>query len=318
MAKKLRLTMQTAMTFEEGIKEYMLNCEARNLREGTLKHYRDSVKQLYRYISPETPICEIDEDTWDNFRLTMRARGDLNDMSMYTYSRDMKTILRYFMKQGWLPMIDLPLQKTDKAPTETYSYDDLMKLLKKPNLKKCSFTEYKCWVLVNFLLSTGVRQNSLINIRIKDVDFQAEVIHVNVTKSRKPLIIPMNKDIMRILQEYMKYRQTDDENDYLFCNEYGHKLQRSTVYHAMCDYTRRRGVQKTGIHRFRHTFAKQWVLMGGNVVSLQKILGHSSLEITQEYLNLLVSDIKQDVEEFNILREFKSESLSMRGVKGCK
>ena len=52
--------------------------------------------------------------------------------------------------------------------------------------------------------------------------------------------------------------------------------------------------------------------MGGNVVSLQKILGHSSLEITQNYLNLLVSDVARDAEEFNILREFKSQAIKMK------
>ncbi len=313
MAKKLRISMQTAMTFEEGIEEFLLNCEARNLRQGTMKHYRDSIKQLYRYIPPDTAISEIDEDTWDSFRIAMRGRGDLNDMSMFTYGRDMKTILHFFMKQGWMPHLDLPLPKTDKAPTETYTNEELRKLLAKPNLKKCGFTEYKCWVIINFLLSTGVRQNSLINIKIKDVDFETEVIHVNVTKNRKPLIIPMNRDIQKILKEYLKYRQSSDDNDYLFCNEYGDKLQRSTVYHALCDYNRRRGVQKTGVHRFRHTMAKQWVLMGGNVVSLQKILGHSSLDITQSYLNILVSDIKKDVDEFNILRELKHEAITMKG-----
>lgn len=45
---------------------------------------------------------------------------------------------------------------------------------------------------------------------------------------------------------------------------------------------------------------------------IQKILGHSSLEITQNYLNLLVSDIQKEVEEFNILREFKREGIKMR------
>lgn len=312
MATKIKLMVKTEKTFEEGFEAFMQNCEARNLREGTLKHYKDSIKQLYRYISPETHIYEIDEDIWDNFRLALRARGNLNDISMYTYGRDMKTILRFFMREGWLPQLELPLPKADKAPTETYSHDDLMKLLKKPNLKKCSFTEYKCWVIVNFLLSTGIRQNSLINIRVKDVDFQAEVVHINVTKNRKPLIIPLNRNIKSILEEYLRFRQSNDEDDYLFCNEYGYKLQRSTVYHAMCDYNKRRNVQKTGVHRFRHTFAKQWILMGGNVVTLQKILGHSSLAITQEYLNLLTSDIKKDVDEFNILKAFKTESISMK------
>lgn len=312
MAKKLRLQMQTAMTFAEGFEEFILNCEARNLRPGTIRHYTDSIKQIYKYIPAETPIGEIDEDVWDSFKVALRANCALKDTSAYTYGRDLKTILRYFMKQGWTPQMDLQLQKADKSPTETYTDEELRLLLKKPNVKKCGFTEYKCWVIVNFLLSTGVRQNSLVNIRICDVDFAADVIHVNVTKNRKPLIIPMNRDIRSILQEYLKFRQAEDDNEYLFCNEYGYKLVKSTLYHAMYEYNKKRGVERTGIHRFRHTFAKQWVLMGGNVVTLQKILGHSSLEITQNYLNLLVSDIAQDVEDFNVLRQFKSQSIKMK------
>lgn len=80
----------------------------------------------------------------------------------------------------------------------------------------------------------------------------------------------------------------------------------------MYEYNKKRGVERTGIHRFRHTFAKQFILMGGNVVTLQKILGHSSLEITQNYLNLLTTDVSKDIEEFNILRKFKSESIKMK------
>jgi integrase/recombinase XerD len=71
-------------------------------------------------------------------------------------------------------------------------------------------------------------------------------------------------------------------------------------------YNKRRGVETTGIHRYRHTFAKQWILNGGNVVSLSKLLGHSSLEITQNYIHLLVSDIAEQVNEFNVLDKFYS------------
>lgn len=303
--------METNMTFEEGVEEFILGCEARNLRPATIRHYQDSIRQIYKVIPKETPINEIDEDTWDTYKITLRKRATLNDMSIYTYGRDFKTILRFFMKQGWLPEMELQLPKTDKAPTETYTEAELYKLLKKPNLKKCSFTEYKCWVIVNFLLSTGIRQNSLINIRVCDVDFETDTIRVNVTKNRKPLLIPMNRDLKKILGEYLKYRKVEDEKDYLFCNEYGDKLVKSTLYHSMCLYNKNREVEKTGIHRFRHTFAKQWILMGGNVVTLQKILGHSSLAITQNYLNILVCDIKAEMDEFNILREFKRETIKM-------
>ena len=70
------------------------------------------------------------------------------------------------------------------------------------------------------------------------------------------------------------------------------------------DYNKSRGVETTGIHRYRHTFAKQWILNGGDVVSLSKLLGHSSLEITQNYIHLLVSDVAKKVKEINVFDKF--------------
>jgi integrase/recombinase XerD len=82
------------------------------------------------------------------------------------------------------------------------------------------------------------------------------------------------------------------------------------------EYNKRRGVETTGIHRYRHTFAKQWITNGGNVVSLSKLLAHSSLDITQNYINLLVSDIAHQVDEFNVLDKFYSrEHISMKKAK---
>ena len=71
------------------------------------------------------------------------------------------------------------------------------------------------------------------------------------------------------------------------------------------DYNKSRGVETTGIHRYRHTFAKQWMLSGGNVVALSRLLGHSNLSITQNYINLLVSDLSEQVNEINLLDKFK-------------
>ena len=165
-------------------------------------------------------------------------------------------------------------------------------------------------IFVRWSFGTALIFGAYLNIKIKDLDFDADVVNITHTKNRKALIIPLNSDIKKILQEYLKYRKGEDE-DYLFCNIYGKQLAKSTLIHTILEYNTKRGVSKTGTHRYRHTFAKKWILMGGNVVSLQKILGHSSLQITQNYINLLVSDMAKDVEEFNILREFKREGLKM-------
>ena len=98
--------------------------------------------------------------------------------------------------------------KADKSNIETYTEAELELLLKKPNIKKCTFAEDLCWVMTNFLFSTGVRQRSLINIKIKEVDLDNNVVYVTVTKNRKPLIVPLNRTMVDILSDYLKTDNT--------------------------------------------------------------------------------------------------------------
>lgn len=164
--------------------------------------------------------------------------------------------MHFMMNEGFVPHFKMKAIKVDKSYIETYSEEELKLLLKKPDLKKCSFTEYQCWVMTNFLFSTAVRQRSLMNIKVKDIDFNNNVVYVNVTKNRKPLIVPLNQTMVNILIEYLKYRQHKSDEDYLFCNVFGQQLVKSTCYHKLYEYNKKRGVETTGIHRYRHTFAK--------------------------------------------------------------
>ena len=309
--KKMKMCFPKEKTFADGFTEYVLDCKARNLREGTIHHYEESIKQIYKRIPPDTPISSMNRHTMEAFYIALRSDPDINEITMGTYARDLKTLMRFFMKCQYIPHFEIQLPKADKAPIQTYTDDELKRLLKKPDVRKCIFSTYRSWVIVNFLLSTGIRQNSLVNIKIRDIDFDNAVVYVNTTKNRKPLIIPLNEDIIKILQEYLQYCGGRSDN-WLFCSVYGKQLTRSSCYHAIWDYCHERGLEKTGVHRFRHTFAKKWVVMGGSVATLQKILGHSSLAITENYLNVLTSDLKKDIEKVNIIRSLKQEHIVLR------
>ena len=65
----------------------------------------------------------------------------------------------------------------------------------------------------------------------------------------------------------------------------------------------------------RHTFAKQWIINGGSVVTLSKILGHSNIGITDKYINMLVDDIKKNVDEVDILSKFSKETKKIQKLK---
>ena len=301
--KKLKLKASKGLTFEEGCNKYLDNCRQRNLRQGTINHYRQSYVQFFKFFDPDTPIEEIDEEAYKRYVLHLRSTLN-NDVSINSYLRDFIAIIHFFMNEGYIPHFKMHAIKVDKTHVETYTEKELQLLLKKPNMKKCKFIEYQSWIMTNFLFSTGVRQRSLMNIKVKDVDFDNHVVYVNVTKNRKPLIVPLNQTMVNILTEYLKYRQHKSDEEYLFCNVFGQQLVKSTCYHMLYQYNKRRGVETTGIHRYRHTFAKQWILKGGNVVSLSKLLGHSSLDITQNYIHLLVSDVARQVDDINVLDKF--------------
>ena len=309
--KMLQMKTNTALTFGEGCRLYLNDCKIRNLREDSIRHYRQTFQAFFKYFPESTPLSEIDEESYKGYVLYLRDNVP-NDNTKNSYLRSLITLFHFWMREGYIPNFKMQIIKTDKTNVETYTDEELQALLKKPNIKQCSFSEYQCWVITNFLFSTGVRQRSLNHIQIKDVDLDNNLIYVNVTKNRKPLIMPITQTLGSILREFLKYRQHTSNEDTLFCNVYGKPLCKETGYGMLYAYNKRRGVETTGLHRYRHTFAKQWILQGGNVVTLSKLLGHSSLAITQNYINLLTSDVAKQVDEISILDKYYNKRISMR------
>ena len=140
--KKMRLCVVVGKTFEEGVAEYILDCKARNLRNGTINHYLESVKQIYKRIPAETPIADLSTLTMPDFIIALRDDPNINEVSMGTYARDLKTLMRFFMKCEYLPYFEIKIPKTDKQPIETYTDAELKQLLRKPDVRKCNFATY--------------------------------------------------------------------------------------------------------------------------------------------------------------------------------
>ena len=106
-----------------------------------------------------------------------------------------------------------------------------------------------------------------------------------------------------ILAEYMAIRRGKPE-DYLFCNQYGEMLTENALRLAVAHYNKYRGVRKTGIHLFRHTFARKYLVdCGGNAFTLQRLLGHSTLSMSKRYCNIFDADIAKDYDAFSPLAQ---------------
>ena len=93
--KKIRMCFPNEKTFREGFEEYI---KARNLRDGTINHYQESIKQIYKRITPDTLISSMCQQTMANFYISLRDDPNLNEVSMGTYARDLKTLMRFFIQ----------------------------------------------------------------------------------------------------------------------------------------------------------------------------------------------------------------------------
>lgn len=147
----------------------------------------------------------------------------------------------------------------------------MKKLLKRPNTNDCSFSVYRNWIIINFLLATGVRSRTLKNLKIRDINIEDATVHIRTVKNRKEQIIPLSKSLVKIVTDYLEYRKGDPD-DYLFCTIYGKKFQSSSLNTAIRTYNLDRGVSKTSIHLFRHYICQKMDFTGWRFFSLTKDL----------------------------------------------
>ena len=67
--QKLKMKTTNSLTFEEGCNKYLEYCRQRNLREGTINHYKQSYKQFYKFFKPDLPVEKIDAKIYKDYVL---------------------------------------------------------------------------------------------------------------------------------------------------------------------------------------------------------------------------------------------------------
>jgi len=94
-------------------------------------------------------------------------------------------------------------------------------------------------------------------------------------------------------------------DDYLFCNQYGKQLTEGGFRSVINKYNKKHNVDKTSIHIFRNTFAKNWLLEGGSTKRLQHALGQKSSKMVDKYARLYGRELRKDFSKFTPLAKMK-------------
>lgn len=300
MARKIKRLKQSARTIEQVFDDFVIAQTANGLSEVTLRNYKLHLHSISKHLDIHQPMDALTKRQLEEMIVSMRQAG-LAHNSISGYARVFRTFLNWCNREG-VASLTMPKISDKETVKETYSDEELARLLQKPEAN-CSFTEYRNWAIINFLLNSGCRAATVRNIQNRDVDLTARQIVYRHTKNGKIQTVPLCSMMVSILRDYMAIRK-GESTEYLFCDQYGGMLSENALRLAIAHYNRSRGVQKTSIHLFRHTFARKYLVdCGGDAFVLQKLLGHSTLKMTKHYCTIYDADISKNYDQFSPLAQ---------------
>jgi len=293
------------MTLEKAFDDFIREKRVMKLSEATIRSYEARFKDFTTFIPADSLCREITQGTIHKYiELVQERNPNIKAVTINTNLRHIRAMLYNFMEQGYMDSFKIKMLKYEKELIEVYSEAELGRLLKKPDKKKCNFSQYRTWVIICYLLGTGNRLGTITNLKIKDINFENREISLRKVKNKRQYVIPLSATLTKTLTEYLKIRGGKPD-DYLFCNQYGEQLHKDSITTAIYRYNHSRGVLKTSTHLFRHTFAKNWILNGGDPFRLKAMLGHSSMAMVNEYTGMFGKDLHRDFETFNPLDNMK-------------
>ena len=305
-----KIKLVVSATIEETFSDFIISKKTKGLAEKTLQSYQSQFQAVARHMDVKMDIATLQKADLDAMIISMRD-AHLSPNSINSYTRTLKSFFSWCNEQG-ITRLNIPLYKAEETVKETYSDAELAALLKKPDIRKATFAEYRDWVIINFLLNCGSRAATVRAIQIRDVDLDGGMVFYRHTKNRKAQVIPLCSAMVAILREYLRHRG-GEAADYLFCTETGSQLTENGLRQSIARYNTRRGVQKTSIHLFRHTFARKYLIdCGGDAFTLQKLLGHSTLAMTKHYCAIFDADLTKNYDNFSPLAQLKSNSTRIK------
>lgn len=155
--------------------------------------------------------------------------------------------------------------------------------------------------ILQVLKNTGLRVGELCNLRLGDITIAERKGQVAVRsgKGGKYRVVPLNLDARKALGAYLEVRPKV-EDDHVFIGQRDEGLRPTGVYDIVVNYARGAGLENVSPHILRHTFGKQALESGENLVMVAALLGHSRLDTTAIYTEPSQQDLEKAVEKLAV------------------
>jgi integrase/recombinase XerD len=295
---------------------------AEGLRPGTIKGYHDIFRYFRQWLNDDTTIIkEITSDKirqYINYLRTERTpyaedpirKQDGKGLSVYTINiriRGLSTFFRFLFNEGIIPINPMKniLQVRDDAHEEVPGIPDNHIDAILSSYDDRQFAQWRDKTLIILLLDTGLRIGEALSLTADQVDFKELTVTVpsQIAKNRKSREIPISREVAKRLRQLLdETEQYFGEGCNLFMNAFGEDFTAEAFRRRLNRLKRKLNIPKLHPHMFRHTFARNYVLNGGDIFTLQRILDHADIQTTRKYVQMDNEHIREQHNKFSPLR----------------
>lgn len=268
-------------------------CKCKNLSPNTLIYYRSRLDAFHTYVEMSCPGTTPEGVSAQLVREFLadqnQRRSDTTACHSYVA---LNTFFSFLVNDGFLdvsPMARVDKPKRRRVVVDTFSLEQVESVLA---TCKRDFVGVRDRAVIVLMLDCGLRVSELCGLRLEDIDWTGQTMLV-LGKGDVERIVPFGHAGRQALNDYLTRRRSLDTTA-LFVNVYGNPCNRFTIRSMLQARCERAGISvvRCSPHTLRHTFAVHYLRNGGDVFSLQKLLGHSDLTMTRRYAELSQTDVQ--------------------------
>lgn len=297
-----------SLTLEAGLAQFSsMFLPSRNYSERTRREYHDDIADLVRFLASTGKTTWRSVGLWDlQSYLAELDRRQLAPASRNRKSYAIKTFFRFLNSTELIPtnpasgLIPPAVPRKERRFLTESEYQALLAQIRTPRDR----------AIVELFLQTGLRLNELAGLTLADVELPRRInkdpdnvglLRVH-RKGGKVEVLPINWKACEALASWLGERRrwlgkAGEISESLFISKFKASLTPRSIQRAVEKYLAQAGIRGATVHSLRHTMATHYLAKGGDLKSVQEMLGHESLATTQIYVGLAKKVQRRMVQE---------------------
>lgn len=293
------------MYLTECIDEFLIEQRVRGNSAATVDYYSRTLRFFREFIG-EVHIADVTLSDCRRYYLAL-VEEDITTVSVQTYIRGLRAFLNWCYESEYT---DVDICAKFKLPKATRKVIDVLTDREVSSLFDSlagdDWLSARNRLIVALMLDSGLRLHEVVTLSCSCIHSDEGYLIVQQGKGDKQRVVPFGSTTAQLLREYTGLTNFIPPREPLLIKvsdiRYGYEpISDVTIKQLFRKLKERAGIRRLKPHLLRHTFATRYLENGGNIYTLQQILGHTSLEMVKRYLHLATTRIRLDFPKFSPL-----------------